>query len=175
MAVVWGTVRDHHGYIDVSSTRGRGTTFTLYFPQKRASSSVSRPKIDLDRFKGNGQFVLVVDDIDEQRQIAVQILQKLGYRADSATDGDEVVRYVAANNVDLLILDMIMTPGMDGLDTCKQISALRPGIKAIIASGFSETDRVRQARDLGVGGYVRKPYTLETMAQAVWKALSAVA
>jgi two-component system cell cycle sensor histidine kinase/response regulator CckA len=75
--------------------------------------------------------------------------------------------------VDLLILDMIMSPGMDGLDTYKQISALRPGIRAIIASGFSETNRVRQAQALGVGGYVRKPYTLEAIAQAVWNALSA--
>ena len=71
------------------------------------------------------------------------------------------------NSADLLVLDMIMEPGMDGLETYERILRLHPEQKAIIASGFSETDRVREAQKLGGGQYVRKPYTLEKLGLAV--------
>jgi DNA-binding NarL/FixJ family response regulator len=86
--------------------------------------------------------------------------------------GDAAVRYVEAHAVDLLVLDMIMPPGPDGLDTFRQVSAVRPGTKAIIASGFSETERVRKAQELGAGAYIRKPYTIEKIAAAVRDALT---
>jgi len=66
-----------------------------------------------------------------------------------------------------LVLDMIMSPGMDGLDTYKKILEEHPSQKAIIASGFSETDRVKEVQRLGAGGYVKKPYTLEKIGLAV--------
>jgi two-component system, cell cycle sensor histidine kinase and response regulator CckA len=71
------------------------------------------------------------------------------------------------NNVDLLVLDMIMDPGIDGLETYKKISKLNPGQKAIITSGFSENSRVRKVQQLGAGQYVKKPYTIENIGQAV--------
>ena len=73
---------------------------------------------------------------------------------------------------DLIILDMIMAPGIDGLETYRRIKTLHPKQKVIIASGFSETDRVKEAQLLGAGEYVRKPYTLETIGLAVKKALT---
>ena len=76
------------------------------------------------------------------------------------------------NNVaDLLVLDMIMDPGIDGFDTYKKILELYPGQKAIIASGFSETDRVKAAQRLGAEKYIKKPYTLEKIGLAVKEAL----
>ena len=76
------------------------------------------------------------------------------------------------NKADLLILDMIMDPGIDGLDTYKRILKLHPNQKAIIASGFSETERVKEAQRLGAGKYIKKPYTLEKIGMAVKKELS---
>jgi DNA-binding NarL/FixJ family response regulator len=70
-------------------------------------------------------------------------------------------------SVDLLVLDMIMDPGMDGLETYRQILSLHPNQKAVVASGFSETERVRQIMALGVGAYVRKPYSIEGLGRAV--------
>jgi DNA-binding NarL/FixJ family response regulator len=75
---------------------------------------------------------------------------------------------------DLVILDMIMDPGMDGLDAYRLMSARHPGLRVIITSGFSETQRVRAALRLGAGPYVRKPYRLETLARAVHEALAPV-
>jgi len=91
----------------------------------------------------------------------------LGYSVVSVSSGEEAVEYLKNNNVDLLVLDMIMDPGMDGLDTYKKILELHPGQKAIIASGFFETDRVKEVRSLGAGAYIRKPFLLEKIGLAV--------
>ena len=80
---------------------------------------------------------------------------------------EAVVEYLKTHKVDLLVLDMIMDPGMDGLETYRKIIELHPGQKAIIASGFSETDRVKEVQDLGAGMYIRKPLLLEKIGIAV--------
>ena len=116
---------------------------------------------------GRGESILVVDDVEEQRQIASGMLEALGYPTASVPSGEDAVEYVKENPVDLLVLDMIMDPGIDGLDTYKRIVELRPGQKAVIASGFSDTDRVKETQRLGAGPYVRKPYTIEKIGMAV--------
>ena len=75
--------------------------------------------------------------------------------------------YMKDNAVDLLVLDMIMDPGIDGLETYKRILELHPNQKAIIASGFSETNRVKEAQKIGAGKYIKKPYTLKKIAMVV--------
>ncbi len=167
MAVVWGTVKDHKGYIDVQSTQGKGTTFTLYFPVTRKEIAGREEALPIEEYMGKGESILVVDDIEEQCEIASRILNKLGYSATSVSSGEDAVNYVKDNSADLLVLDMIMDPGIDGLDTYKRILELYPGQKAIIASGFSETDRVKEAQRLGAGKYIKKPYTLEKIGLAV--------
>ena len=67
----------------------------------------------------------------------------------------------------MMIIDMIMPPGMDGLETYKQILGIVPGQKAVIASGFAETERVLEAQRLGAGSYIKKPYALEKIGIAV--------
>ena len=166
MAVVWGTVKDHNGYIDLQSTEGIGTTFTLYFPVTRKSVE-DRSEISLKDYIGKGEVILVVDDVEEQRNIASGMLKELGYSVASVSSGEEAVEYLKTNKSDLLVLDMIMDPGMDGLDTYKKIIETRPGQKAIIASGFSESDRVKEVQRLGAGAYIRKPLLLEKIGLAV--------
>lgn len=173
MAVVWGTVKDHNGYIDVKSIPEKGTIFTLYFPVTRQEAEIEKKPVSMEEYMGNGEKILVVDDIPEQREISAKLLRNLGYSVDTVPSGEEAIRYLENHTVDLLILDMIMDPGMDGLDTYKWISELYPGTKAIIASGFSETKRVKEAQKHGAGAYVQKPYTLEKIGLAVKKELSA--
>jgi signal transduction histidine kinase len=173
MAVVWGTVKDHQGYIDVQSTKGQGTRFTLYFPAVREELAVPKPESTLADLTGSGERILVVDDVLQQRQIASDMLKKLGYNVVTAESGEEAVAYLRRHAVDLLVLDMIMEPGMDGLETYQQALTIHPGQKAIIASGFSETQRVREAQRLGAGMYVKKPYTLEKIGQAIREQLDA--
>ncbi|MGD2272491.1 MAG: PAS domain S-box protein [Desulfobacterales bacterium] len=172
MAVVWGAVKDHKGYIDIQSAMGKGTRFTLYFPVTRKELSRDVSQKNIDGVMGNGETVLVVDDVEEQRVIASEMLSKLGYSVMTAASGEEAVDYMRSHGVDLLVLDMIMDPGIDGLDTYKQILDLHPGQKAIIASGYSETDRVKEAQRLGAGVYVKKPYTIERIGVAAHSELS---
>ncbi|NQT70298.1 MAG: response regulator [Desulfobacteraceae bacterium] len=167
MAVVWGTVKDHNGYIDVQSIKGKGTTFTLYFPVSRQEIAKEKTLLPMEDYMGKEESILVVDDVKEQREIAFAMLTTLGYTVDTAASGEEAVVYLKEHAVDLIVLDMIMDPGIDGLDTYKQILEIHPGQKAIIASGFSETERVKEAQRLGAGSYVKKPYTLEKIGLAV--------
>lgn len=167
LAVVWGTVKDHNGYIDVKSTEGEGTTFTLYFPVARRALPEEESNLDIESYSGDGESILIVDDVQEQREIATRMLMELGYSVSSVSNGEEAIEYLKSHKVDLLVLDMIMDPGLDGLDTYKKIIEIHPWQKAIIVSGFSETARVREAQSLGAGAYVRKPLMLEKMGRAI--------
>lgn len=167
MAVVWGTVQDHRGYIDVQSKEGCGTVFKLFFPISRERISGEKQNISSDLYRGNREYILIVDDIEEQREIAGKMLEMLGYSVKAVSSGEEAVEYLRNHKADLLILDMIMESGMDGLNTYRKILEINPLQKAIITSGFSETRRVREAQRLGAGKYVRKPYTLESLGMAV--------
>jgi PAS domain S-box-containing protein len=171
MAVVWGTVKDHKGYIDVESNEGKGTAFTLYLPITRQEQVKNELLQSFEDYRGNGSSVLVVDDVKEQREIASGMLKQLGYSVISVSNGEEAVDYMNKESADLLILDMIMDPGIDGLETYRRILKLHPGQKAILVSGFSETKLVREAQRLGAGAYVRKPYTLDQLGLAVRSAL----
>ncbi|MDY6793147.1 MAG: ATP-binding protein [Thermodesulfobacteriota bacterium] len=167
MAVVWGTVKDHKGYINVESTTGKGTTFTLYFPVTREEVVSDKSDISIEDYLGKGESILVVDDIKEQRKLASTLLNKLHYSVVTVSSGEEALDYMMKNAADLLVLDMIMDPGIDGLETYKRIIKLHPDQRAIIASGFSETHRVKEAQKLGAGKYIKKPYTLGKMGLAV--------
>jgi CheY-like chemotaxis protein len=174
MAVIWGTVKDHKGYIDVQSTEGKGSTFTLYFPANREKITREECILAVEDYMGKGESILVIDDVKGQRELATILLTTLGYSVHAVSSGEEAVEYLKEHSVDLIVLDMIMDPGMDGLETYKKIIKFHPRQKAIIVSGFSETDRVKEAQKLGVGAYVKKPYTLENIGISVRDELSMV-
>jgi len=167
MSVVWGTVKDHHGYIDVESREGEGTTFTLYFPATREVKGKDEPPLSVESYRGRGESILIVDDVEQQREIASEMLKALGYSVRTVSSGEEALEYLKTHPVDLVILDMIMDPGIDGLETYRRIIRFRPGQKAVIASGFSETERVREAQRLGVGAYVKKPFLSDKIGPAI--------
>ncbi|MHB8908109.1 MAG: hybrid sensor histidine kinase/response regulator [Syntrophales bacterium] len=173
LAIVWGTVKDHNGYIDVQTEVGKGTTFTLYFPATREEQLVQQQEVPIEQYRGHGESVLVVDDVAEQRDVAAGLLTRLGYKAHSVISGEEAVKYLEGHAVDILVLDMIMTPGIDGLETYKRVLEINPKQKAIIVSGFSETERVKEAQKLGAGAYVKKPYVMERIGLAIRDELNA--
>jgi PAS domain S-box-containing protein len=166
MTVVLGTVQDHQGYITSESPEGEGTAFTFYLPATRAEVD-DRGSQDIQDYLGRGEHVVVVDDMDVQRDIATQILARLGYSVHSFASGEDAVEYMKGHSADLVILDMIMDPGIDGLETYRRILRYHPGQKAIIASGYSETQQVRELQLLGAGSYIKKPYLIEKLSIAV--------
>jgi PAS domain S-box-containing protein len=171
LAVVMGTVKDHKGYINVHSVEDRGSTFALYFPVSRGKISADVVTVDVSSYTGKGEAILIVDDVKEQRDLATEMLRNLNYTVMSVSSGEEAVAYLQEHHADLVVLDMIMDPGMDGLDTYRSILQIHPKQKAVIVSGFSETNRVNAAQALGAGTYVKKPYIVEKLGLAVRKEL----
>ena len=136
MAVVWGTVQDHAGFIRIRSEVDRGAVIRLFFPATRDALTEQMPPLDMDQYRGHGETVLVVDDVPEQRAIARQMLETLGYRVTVTESGEAALAYLETNPCDLVVLDMIMDPGMDGLETFRRMVRKRPGQKAVIATGL---------------------------------------
>jgi signal transduction histidine kinase len=167
MAVVWGTVQDHNGYINVKSLIDKCTTFEIYFPVTREPIQREVEALPLENFMGKKEKILVIDDVEEQREIASALLTHLQYKVTTVSSGEAALEYLKDHSADLLVLDMIMDPGMDGLDTFKEVLKINPGQRAIIASGYAENERVKEAQRLGAGIYIRKPYTIHKIARAV--------
>ncbi|MCB2182968.1 MAG: response regulator [Desulfobulbaceae bacterium] len=169
LAVVWNTMEDHKGQVTVESS-DQGTTFTLLFQSTSEIVADKEEPLDIMNLKGNGT-LLVVDDDALQSDLAREMLTKFGYNVHTVSSGEKAVDYLQTNKVDLVLLDMIMEPGMDGCQTYEKIIALHPGQKAIIVSGFSDSHMIDKAHALGVKGYVSKPFSMEQIALAVQKVL----
>jgi PAS domain S-box-containing protein len=166
LAVVWNTVQDHKGYIDVTSDKN-GTKFELYFPITRDEISGKDLSIPIKDYIGNGEMILVVDDVESQREISCKMLGTLGYNTEAVSSGEEAVDYMKRHTVDLILLDMIMDPGINGRETYERIIKIHPNQKAIIVSGYAETAEVKETQKLGAGKYIKKPLTLEKLGMAV--------
>ncbi len=171
LTVVWNVVQDHHGYIDVETSTA-GTLFTIYFPITREVESEPEARNDFSACRGNGELVLVVDDVATQRIITCSIVEKLGYRAESVSSGEDAVEFVKRQPVDLLILDMIMSPGISGRETYNRIIRMYPGQKAVIVSGYAETEDVKETLRLGAGAFLKKPLMMYDLANALHTVLS---
>jgi signal transduction histidine kinase/ActR/RegA family two-component response regulator len=167
MTIVWNSVKDHEGYIFMDSVKGKGTTFDLYFPITYEPLPKKKGRPSLPLISGKGESILVVDDVKEQRDIAEKILTMLGYSVAVKSNGEEAIDYIKDHPADLVLLDMIMPKGMDGLDTFRKIHEIKPHQKVLIISGYSETGRLKKALELGAGAYLKKPYITETIAYAV--------
>jgi two-component system cell cycle sensor histidine kinase/response regulator CckA len=167
MAVVWGTVQDHHGHIDIESSPDEGTTFSLYFPATLEEKEKIEKVIPVNEYMGDGEVVLVIDDIKEQREIATNMLRLLNYKPVEVSSGEAAIAYLKAHGADLVMLDMILPAGMNGLETYSKILEVQPKQKALIVSGYAETDLVKKVQKLGAGPYIKKPYRMETIGLAI--------
>ncbi|CAK8720109.1 histidine kinase [Candidatus Electrothrix aarhusensis] len=176
LTVVWNTMEDHKGAVAVTST-DKGTAFTLFFPvsKDKETQEPVQQEFHLESLAvplGHGESVLVVDDDSVQRDLAGNMLKELGYRVETAQSGEEAVTMLQDRNVDLLVLDMLMAPGINGCQTYEQILKTQPGQRAIIVSGFSESKEVKRARTLGAALFLKKPYSLKKLGNALHEALT---
>ena len=164
LSVVYNVLRDHGAHVDVESKLGIGTKFSIYFPETTEKKETTQKDKQLQ--KGSGS-ILVVDDRQEQRDTAVQILTTLGYDVESVESGQDAIDYLEKADVDLIWLDMILEDEMDGLDTYIEIIKTNPDQKTIIVSGYGESDRMKQAEKLGVNGFIQKPYKIDKIGRII--------
>jgi signal transduction histidine kinase len=180
LAMVHATVRAHSGHVVVRSAPGAGTTFTIYLPTATsapvpagaATGAESRGKTS-DIVRGTGQRLLVVDDDLAVLRTTERSLTVLGYRVETADSGagalDKVER--AAEPFALVLIDIVM-PGMGGLATLRRLRELRPGLPALLMTGYAGRDFVPPV-DLGAE-IVAKPLDLGRLAMLIGDAIRCV-
>ena len=170
LTIVWNTMQEHAGTVQMESGP-QGTTFELFFPSMDSKITTQTKEKHWQNYAGSGETILVVDDEPRQREILKSLLNSLQYKVVTVSSGEEAEKYLTTNSVHLVVLDMIMTPGQNGRTTYENIVSLHPDQKAIIASGFAKDDDVQATLALGASEYVAKPYTIEQIGNAIYKAL----
>ena len=173
LAIVHGVLKEHEGFIDVTSTLDVGTTIVLYLPSIVDYSKEQEPALSAPR--GNAR-ILIVDDEPIQLRTGRRVLLRLGYQVDILESGSrayEVFNQAAASGkspCDLLIIDMMLGEALDGLQIVEQVQQLFPAQKSIVTSGHAPSERAERAVKKGLP-WLAKPYTIETLAHAVQQAL----
>ncbi|MBD3217367.1 MAG: PAS domain S-box protein [candidate division Zixibacteria bacterium] len=167
LSVVHSVIEDHGGFIDFESAPGQGTTFFIYFPITRESVETKTTSGAM----GGSEKILIVDDDSTQREVARILLSKLGYKTQTADSGEQALKLMKNQDFDIVVLDMIMPGGMQGAETYEKMLELNPDQKAIIVSGYAESDQVNKAMKLGARAFIRKPVTIKLLGSAVRKAL----
>ncbi len=170
LAMVYGIVKAHQGFIDVESDIGKGTTFTVYVPATDVVPATAHPA-DLPH-RGHGR-ILVVDDEEVVRKLAREMLRRAGYDVVTASGTTEAVTWYRAHprEADLVIIDMVM-PGKDGQECFKALKAIDPAVRAILSTGYGLDGHAQDTLDAGMVGYVQKPYHMEDLVTAVADALA---
>ncbi len=171
LAVVSNIIQDHRGYIDIETDKN-GTTFNIYFPSVKGDALKRKLHVPIIEYQGNNEKILIVDDVASQRKIIFNMLTKLGYDPVTVSSGEEAVEYIKRNYIDLVLVDMIMEPGINGKETYERMIKIRPGQKALILSGFAETDDVKNTLQMGAGKYIKKPFSLEEIGIVIKEVLN---
>jgi signal transduction histidine kinase/CheY-like chemotaxis protein len=168
LAAVLGIVRGHNGALRVDSTPGAGSCFRVLFPP--AQGEAVRPRkarVENKNLMGSGT-ILVVDDEEIVRKISRNVLENFGYRALLAENGEIAVDLFARmpQQISLVLLDMTM-PVMSGAETLPHLQRMRPDVKVILTSGYSEMDATRRFSGTGLAGFLQKPFTAAQLAEKV--------
>ena len=173
LAMVYGTVRRHGGWIQCYSEPGRGTRFSVYLPRIEAAEAAADGTPRREGLAEQGrETILLVEDDDTFRQIGTECLGELGYSVVAARDGIEALETFAAikDDVDLVILDLTM-PRMNGRDALARLREMAPEVKVLVTSGHQGDQEVRDVMALGACGFIGKPYRLDGMGRAIREAL----
>jgi signal transduction histidine kinase/FixJ family two-component response regulator/PAS domain-containing protein len=171
LASVYGIVHSHDGFVTVESQLGMGTTFSLFLP---VTEQAPLPKkSDMRPIEHGSGTILVVDDEEPILRLCSRLLRSLGYEVLTASTGEQARELVReqGERIALVILDMIM-PGMNGRQTFEALRQLAPGLKVLLASGFSGDGQAQELLALGCNGFIQKPFGRATLSATVREVLS---
>ncbi len=166
LAASYSIVKNHDGLITVESTPASGTTFHVYLP---ASGKKPVPKKKTQqKLQRSGEKILVMDDDPDVLAVAENMLNLMGYKTGTASDGTEAVQLFTkarqeGQPFDGIILDLTIPGGMGGLETMKQLSRLDPEVKAVVSSGYANDPVMADFEEHGFSGVIAKPYTMEKL------------
>jgi PAS domain S-box-containing protein len=174
LAMVYGTVRSHGGWIGCYSALGEGTRFAIHLPRATQLSSVEPAPAPSEEAPRGSETILLVDDDDDLRRVGVEVLQELGYSVLEARDGIEGMHVFAErhSSIALVLLDLSM-PRLNGRDTLASMRQLDPDVPVLLTSGHSLDAESRALLELGASGFVEKPYRLVVLGHALRGVLDA--
>jgi CheY-like chemotaxis protein len=164
LASVYGIVKNHEGFITVSSEKGQGTQFEIYLPA--SGKAVPTAKKASEKFVEGQETVLLVDDEEMIIDVGTRMLNKLGYQVFTARDGKEALEIFKTHQdkIDLIVLDMIM-PQMGGGETYDRVKKINPDVKVLLSSGFSINGQASEILNRGCNGFIQKPFNLQNLSQ----------
>jgi CheY-like chemotaxis protein len=178
LSICQSIIQKHNGFLDITSTVGRGTRVEILLPASSAKNPSSRTEatpVSTERIQGRGR-ILLMDDEERILKLAALMLQRLGYEVELAEDGEDAVekyRNATRNNTpfDAVILDLTVRGGMGGEETIRLLKKIDPSVKALVSSGYSNSAVMTAPERYGFGGIVAKPYDLETLAESLYRLL----
>ena len=175
LAVVYGIMKQHGGYIGVESEPGKGTTVTLYFPAVEDIGIAQTQSNEAFRLESRGETVMLIEDDDNVRKIGVRMLEGFGYEVLTARDGVEAVEIFQRERegIDLVLLDVVM-PRMSGPETYKQMRALKDDLPAIFVTGHDLKSEIHELDDYSQRSSIRvlrKPYSKAQLGQEIGRLL----
>ncbi|HKI50005.1 MAG TPA: PAS domain S-box protein, partial [Desulfobacteria bacterium] len=163
LASAYGIIKNHGGIINVSSEKGKGTKFTIHLPASESKVVDSKPG-SIEGLRAGKKTLLLVDDEQIILETAEALLKKLGYEVFTASGGREAVRLYEErkDRIDAVILDMTM-PSMSGGDTFDRLKEIDPGVKVILASGYSLDGHAEEIMDRGCDAFIQKPFKIKEL------------
>lgn len=172
LAMAFGIVKGHNGFIKIYSEKGKGTCFKIYLPaldEKKIEDSRQETTIIVPTGQG---VILLIDDEVSIRELGKSILERFGYKVILAQDGKEGVELYQArkDEIKLVMLDLVM-PNWDGKKTLMELKKINPAVKVLIASGYSANGTLQELTDIGINGFIQKPFTIKELLNEVNKLL----
>ncbi|MBA4150533.1 MAG: response regulator [Verrucomicrobia bacterium] len=175
LSTVYGIVKQHQGWIEVTSKLGMGTAFNIFFPVDAKAKLGGPETISKSEIKRGLETILFVEDEPDIRQLARQVLEQWGYSVIEAASGVEALRIWSDRKADiqLLLTDMVMPGGVSGGELARRLEADKPGLKVIYMSGYSVEILEKDLREKKNFRFLEKPYTPQMMIQLVRECLDA--
>jgi PAS domain S-box-containing protein len=174
LASVYGIIKNHGGFVNVDSQKGRGTRFEIFLP---ASREPAPPKqLPAEELTEGHETILLVDDEEMIIDVGKRMLEKLGYKTLTATKGSEAIEIykTRGEDIDLVILDMVM-PTISGGETFDRLKETDPAIKVILCSGYSIDGQATEILERGCKAFIQKPFNLKTLSQHIQAVLNSEA
>ena len=167
LASAYGIVKNHGGFINVSSEIGHGSTFNIYLPPSERALKDAK-KIYSEEIPRGTETVLLVDDENTITEVIEKALTMMGYKVFLASDGEKALEVYRKNQdaIAVVILDMIM-PGISGGKTYDLLKEINPGVKVLLSSGYSEDGEAARIMSRGCDGFIQKPFGIKELSQKI--------